>query len=159
MITIQVEATKALAKFSPAGIPESVRRSLRAVIPDLTKRLGAQVDANLSSGLKTRRRLQVKKEMVENPKALYGRVTTVATSPPALLPLWLESGTAPHEIAARNASALFFFWEKMGKNVAFRRVHHPGFVGIHYTQNAFDAMEDEIVAALNGAVRAGAQAA
>jgi hypothetical protein len=159
MITVQVEASQAIAKFSPAGIPESVRRNLRAVIPDLTKRLGAAVDANLTSGLKTRRRLQVKKEMVENPTALYGRVTTVATSPPAMLPQWLETGTAAHEIAARNASALFFFWEKIGKNVAFQRVHHPGFAGIHYTQNAFDAMEAEIVAKLNGAVRAGTASA
>src|SRR5229473_3267099 len=156
MITVKVEATQALAKFSPAGIPESVRRNLRAMIPDLTKRLGAAVENNLNTGLKSRRRLQVKKEMVENPTALYGRVRTIATSPPQLLPLWLEEGTKPNEIAARNASALFFFWEKMGKNVAFRRVMHPGFAGIHYMGNAFAAMEAEIVAGLTRAVREGA---
>jgi hypothetical protein len=159
MITVQVDASRALAKFSRAGIPESVRRNLRAVIPDLTKRLGAAVDANLDARLKTRRRLTVKKEMVENPTALYGRVTTVANPGPALLPLWLEEGTRPHEIAAKNASALFFFWEKMGKNVAFQRVMHPGFPGVHFSRDAFQSMESEIVESLSQAVRAGARAA
>jgi hypothetical protein len=157
MITVKVDATGALAKFSPAGIPDSVRRSLRTVIPDLTKRLGAAVESNLDSRLKTRRRLQVKKEMVENPSALYGRVTTIANPGPALLPLWLESGTQPHEIAAKNASALFFYWEKLGKNVAFKRVMHPGFAGVNYSSDAFAAMESEIVDSLTQAVRAGAR--
>jgi hypothetical protein len=159
MITVKVDATKAIAKFSPAGIPESVRRNLRGVIPDITKRLGAAVDANLDARLKTRRRLTVRKEMVENPTALYGRVTTVANPGPVLLPLWLEEGTKPHEIAAKNASALFFFWEKIGKNVAFKRVMHPGFAGIHYSADAFKAMEAQIVSSLSQAVRAGAKAA
>lgn len=159
MITVQVDASRALARFSPAGIPESVRRNLRAIIPDITKRLGAAVDANLDARLKTRRRLTVRKEMVENPTALYGRVTTVANPGPALLPLWLEEGTRPHEIAAKNASALFFFWEKMGRNVVFRRVMHPGTPAFHYSTDAFKAMEAEIVASLSQAVRMGARAA
>lgn len=157
MITMKIDASQALAKFT--GIPESVRRSLRGVIPDLTKRLGAAVDANLDAGLKSRNRLVVKKEMVEDSKSVSGVVTTVSTKEPYLLPLWLESGTAPHEIAARNASALFFFWERMGKNVAFKRVMHPGFAGIHYTQNAFDAMSGEIRDRLTRAVIEGAKAA
>lgn len=159
MITVKVDAQKAIAKFGPSGIPEAVRKNLRAIIPDLTKRLGAAVETNLNTGLKSRNRLQVKKEMVENPTSLYGRVTTVSTREPQMLPLWLESGTKAHEIAARNASALFFFWDKVGRDVAFKRVQHPGFAGIHYTENAFNTMEAEIIEKLTSAVRAGAKAA
>jgi hypothetical protein len=159
MITVQVDATRALAKFSPDGIPESVRRNLRRAIPDLTKRLGAAIDSNLSTRLKTRRRLSVKNEMVENPTALYGRSSVVANPGPAMLPYWLERGTSPHEIIAKNASALFFFWEKLGRNVAFRRVMHPGFEGRFFARDAFAAMENEIVRSLTEAVRRGAREA
>lgn len=155
-VTINVDARAALIKFSPSGIPESVRRNLRTMLPDLTKRLGALVDSKLDSGLKTRRRLQTKKEIVESPTALYGRVSVVSTSEPKLLPLWLDQGTKPHEIAAKNASALFFFWDKMGMNVAFRRVMHPGFAGIHFMQESFDEMRGEIVSGLTAAIKKGA---
>lgn len=148
MITAKVESQVAMARFGPSGIPESVRKSLRVIIPDLTKRLGAQVEANLNTGLKTRRRLQVKKEKIESRSALYGRVTTISTSEPMMLPLWLEEGTRAHAIEARNAKALFFFWDKMGKNVAFKRVMHPGFPGIHYTGNALESMRSEIINAI-----------
>lgn len=158
-VQVKVDATRALAWFGPAGIPEGVRRNLRAIVPDLTKRLGAAVEANLNSGLKSRTRLVVKKEMVENPTALYGRVSTIANQPPQLLPLWLEEGTKPHVIAARNASALFFFWEKIGMNVAFKSVNHPGFGGIFYMRNAFVSMETEIADKLSQAVRDGIQGA
>lgn len=157
MITVKVDSSRALAKFGPQGIPEAVRRSLRRIIPDLAKRLGAAVDANLTAGLKTRSSLTVKKEMVENPTALYGRVTTVSSKNP-LLPLWLESGTKAHDIVASGA-ALSFFWPKVGKQMFLKKVHHPGFAGINYSANAFTQMEGEIKAALTSAVRAGARAA
>ncbi len=41
-LQIDVDARKALARFSPSGIPESVRKNLRSIIPDLTRRLGSQ---------------------------------------------------------------------------------------------------------------------
>jgi len=156
VITVKVEAQQAIAKFSPSGIPEDVRRNLRAVIPNLTKRLGAAVDANLSAGLKTRRSITVRKEMVENRSALYGRVVTVSSKLP-MLPLWLEEGTKAHDIVARNAKALYFYWDKAGGFVAFHSVHHPGFAGIHYSRDAFAEMEDEIVKKLDEADVAGAQ--
>lgn len=160
-ITVKVDAgQRVFARFSRAGIPESVRRNLRAMVPDLTKRLGAAVDANLDAGLKSRTGLQVKKEMVENPTALYGRVTTVAINGrPAMLPVWLEEGTAPHVIAAKNASALFFFWDKVGANVMFKSVNHPGFSGIRFMGNAFDAMQDDIKQGIQDAVARGLRAA
>lgn len=160
MITVTVNAEQALAKFSPAGIPQAVRTNLRRVLPDLTRRLGTAVEAKLASGLKSHATLEEKTELVENPTAIYGRVRTVANPPsPALLPQWLETGTAPHEIAARNSPALAFFWDKLGMNVLFRRVSHPGFAGIHYTEQAFAEMQDEIVTGLTEAVREGARSA
>lgn len=158
-VEVKVDAARALAKFSPQGIPEAVRRNLRAIIPDLTKRLGAAVESNLDTGLKSRRRLQVKKEMVENPQSIYGRVRVVSTSAPEMLPTWLEKGTRPHVIVARNASALFFFWDKLGRNVSFKSVNHPGFRGIQYAANAFRGMRGEIVASISRAVREGARQA
>lgn len=157
MISVKVDSSKALIKFGPQGIPEAVRRNLRRIIPDLTKRLGAAVDANLTAGLKTRASLTVKKEMVENPTALYGRVTTVSSKNP-LLPLWLESGTKAHDIVA-TGPALAFFWPKVGKQMFLKKVHHPGTAPGNFSANAFHAMEAEIKAALTSAVRAGARAA
>ena len=158
-ITIQVDASKAIAKFSPAGIPTAIRNNLRRTLPSLTKRLGDLIESKLTAGLKTRRRLVVKKELVENPTAVYGRIRTISTSEPFLLPLWLEEGTKAHAIEAKNAAALYFFWAKMGKNVSFKRVWHPGFAGIHYSRDAFAEMESEIRSTLEVAVREGARGA
>ena len=157
--TVTIDARAAIAKFSSAGIPESVRNRLRMVIPDLTKRLGRRVEEKLDTELKSRRRLQVTKEMVENPTKIVGRVQTVATAEPKLLPQWLETGTKAHPIIATNAGALFFYWPKLGRNVMFKSVWHPGFPGINYTQNAFREMEDEIFASMTSAVTAGAREA
>ncbi len=157
--TVTVDARGAIAKFSPAGIPEYVRNNLRQIIPDLTKRLGAKVEEKLDTELKSRRRLQVTKEMIENPTKVVGRVQTIATAEPKLLPLWLETGTKAHPIFAKNSGALAFFWPKMGRNVMFKSVWHPGFPGINYTQNAFREMEDEIFASMTRAVTAGVREA
>jgi|GEM_PF-6714478 len=35
-------------------------------------------------------------------------------------------GTSPHTIEAHRASSLVFFWEKVGREVRFRKVRHPG---------------------------------
>jgi hypothetical protein len=153
VVKVQVDTTNALARFGAQGMPVFVRNELRRVIPGLTRRLAAQVNANLDAGLKTRRRLVVKQEMVENPQAIYGRVTTVSTEEPYMLPEWLEDGTEPHVIRARSAGALAFFWSKLGKNVMFKQVNHPGFAGIHYTQNAFNAMESEIRRTINSIIK------
>jgi hypothetical protein len=160
MIEIKVNSSGALAKFSPAGIPEAVRRALRRVLPQLTIKLGAKVDDLLGSGLKSRTTLRTTPQLIENPTALYGRVTISAVAPsPSMLPAWLDTGTRPHVIAARNANALYFFWEKLGKNVSFRQVNHPGFAGIQYRDAAIASMSGEIVDTISQAVREGAASA
>jgi len=39
---------------------------------------------------------------------------------------YVHDGTRPHIIRARRAAALHFFWPKVGREVFFRHVHHPG---------------------------------
>lgn len=143
------------SRFGPSGIPVTVRNFLRPAIVGLTKRVGAQVDANLNAGLKSRRRLRVRTEMVENARELIGRVSVVATAPPLMLPVWLESGTKAHKIEAKNAKALYFFWNRVGRNVFFKSVNHPGFVGIQYMQGAFEAMKGDIKSTIRKAVSDG----
>jgi hypothetical protein len=153
MIEIKVEATAALAKFSPAGIPNEVRTALRRALPDLTRKLGDKVDDKLDSELKSRNRLQVKKELVEDPTKITGRVRVVSTSPPSFLPQIIETGAEPHVIAARNARALYFYWEKVGSFVSFQSVNHPGFPGIQPLGRSFAEMESEILSELENAVK------
>jgi hypothetical protein len=156
-VQITVDATKALAKLD--HIPLAVRNNLRGIIPDLTKQLGALVNAKLDTELKSRTRIQVKQELVENPTSIYGRVAAVWTgdSKSAMVPQVLESGARAHEIVAVNAQALSFFWEKMGKNVMFKRVMHPGFPGIHYMANSFAEMRSDIVSKIRTVVLQGAK--
>ncbi len=145
-VTVHVDATTALARFSPAGIPEQVRRNLRSVIPGLTRKLGALVDAKLDSEFKSRRRLAVKKEMVENQRSIIGRVAVVWTGDKraGMVPAVLDTGAKAHIIRPKNAKALAFFWPQMGRNVFFKEVHHPGFPGRFYMRNALAEMSGEI---------------
>ena len=154
-VTVTVDANRALAKLD--RIPLEVRNSLRAVIPDLTKQLGALVNQKLDTGLKSRTRIQVKQELVENPRNIYGRVAAIWTGDPkaSMVPQVLESGARAHEIVAVNASALAFFWPKVGKMVFFKRVMHPGFSGIFYMRDAFNEMRGTIVPKIRDAVKAG----
>jgi hypothetical protein len=160
MITVTVDARQALAKLSPGGLTASVRNNLRRVVPDLTKRLGSAAEYRLDTGLKSRRSITVTKTMTENTRGLYGTVSAVTNTDrvPKFLPEILETGAEPHAIVARNAPALYFFWEKMGRFVSFKRVWHPGFEGIGYMEDAFASMEEEIRTSIESAVRAAATA-
>lgn len=158
-VTLKVDASLAIKKFSPEGVPDAVRRNLRAMLPQTVRKVAASVDTKLNTDLKSRRRLEVQQQIVENPKEIYGRVRVIATADPRMLPTWLEEGTKAHEIVATNASALAFFWEKVGKDVFFKSVHHPGFAGIQYMQRTLAEMRDEITSDLTTAVRDGARKA
>lgn len=39
---------------------------------------------------------------------------------------FVEAGTKPHQIHARSAPYLVFYWPKVGRVVRFTRVNHPG---------------------------------
>ena len=159
-VTVKIDAGEALQRFSPAGIPVQVRNNLRAAIPPLMRGLTAEIDSNLSA-LKSRTHLQLRGgpqgQMVENAQGITGRAEMTWTGDPkaAMVPVVLETGAKPHVIAAKNVSALHFFWGAVGGWVFFKQVNHPGFPGIHYMQRAFDSMRSEIVEKVTGAVQRG----
>lgn len=148
--TITVDARRALARFSPAGIPEEVRARLRSVLPGIGRRLAGGVDAKLDSDFKSRTRLRVTAEMRENQNEIFVEVAVKWTGEQSarMVPAVLDTGSKPHEIAAKNAPVLFFFWEKMGKNVAFTRVHHPGFPGTQYMKRTLGEQQRDITETL-----------
>jgi hypothetical protein len=157
--TLTIDAKSALERFSRStGIPESVRNQLRRTLPDVTKKLGMVVDAKLTYGLKSRNNIDVKKELVENPTKIVGRVRVVWTGDKskAMVPFWLDQGTRPHIIRAVRARNLYFFWEKIGAFFRGPVVHHPGFAGLHYGEAALLEMEPEIVQVLRDAAVLGA---
>ena len=151
-VEIKVDTTHAIAKFD--RIPVAVRDNLRAVIPDLTRALGRLVNAKLDSELKSRNRLNVTEEMHENPNYIYGIVGLVG-GPPEFLPNIIETGAQPHPIEGNPILA--FFWEKLGQQVFFRHVNHPGFKGIRAMERSLDEMRGEIVAKITETTHATAQ--
>lgn len=51
---------------------------------------------------------------------------------------YVIGGTRPHTIAARNASALAFFWERLGRTFVGPSVHHPGTRANDFRSKALD---------------------
>lgn len=159
-IEVKVDATKALARFSPAGIPEQVRNNLRMAIPPLMRDLTGLIDDNLSV-LKSRKNLNIiggpQGQMIENANEIIGKAEMGWTGDPkaSMVPQVLETGSRPHVIAAVNAKSLAFFWARTGAMAFFKQVKHPGFPGIHYMENAFKKMEPSIVRELTKAVKDG----
>lgn len=161
MITVEVNGARALARFSPAGIPEQVRRNLRAAIPGLLRELAGEVNSNLSV-LKSRKNLQLNRgqgEMIENASGITGNLEMIwmGDQSASMVPNVLESGAKPHVIEAVNANALAFMWPVIGGMAFFKRVNHPGYPGIHYMQNAFEKMRPQIVSTITNAVQRGAE--
>lgn len=48
----------------------------------------------------------------------------------------IEFGSRPHEITPNDAGALHFFWEKIGQEVFFAQVDHPGNESYDYFRDA-----------------------
>lgn len=155
-LEIKVDATAALARFSPAGIPEGVRNQLRMTIPDLIKEVAKDVDTNLGE-LQSRTRLATVPTMIENANGLTGQLEVAWTGEQEkdFIPQILESGARAHVIEAVNAKALAFTWG--GAQVFFKKVNHPGFPGIRYMQRAWDANKDNIRTQLEIAINKGLQ--
>lgn len=130
-------------------LTEELRASLRTTIPVVTKELAARVREKLMPGalFKTTTRLlpAVTVKMIENANEIYGTVYIDPGKFPNVVAHSLESGSRAHDIEAKNGKALFFFWEKLGQNAAFKKVHHPGFAGRSYMQSSLDDMKDELV--------------
>ena len=152
---IQIEVDgKVIAEYE--RLPNALRAQLRHDLPDITREVKAAVAAKLSPGalFKTTNRLlpALSSQMVENKDEIYGRVFIDANKFPAVVANTLESGSRAHEIAARLAPALVFFWEKLGRVVAVRRVMHPGFPGRSYMKSTFDEQREHIAARIEQSV-------
>lgn len=140
-------------------LPEDIRSNLRRVLPDLGRRLGAAVEANMASRLQSHNRLKVTKLMIENPQTIYVKVTLMWTGEATkqLVPLFLEEGTRPHRIEARNASVLAFFWPKIDAMFYGRYVNHPGNKPYRIFEDAYNVMLPQITAEISRAVRSAGQ--
>lgn len=53
--------------------------------------------------------------------------------------LFMDQGTKPHVIAAKNAPVLTFFWPKVGRVVHFKSVHHPGTKPYKFLERGLEA--------------------
>lgn len=158
-LSINIDVRSGVRKMD--RIPEDVRNALRRALPDLGKRLGLAVEANMSQRLQSHNRLKVVKLMIENPRSIYAHVSLTWTGEPSkkLVPTYLEGGTKPHVIEARNASVLAFFWPKIGGMFYGRKVNHPGNKAYRIFGDAYDGMRGEITTTLERAVKTAASQA
>lgn len=162
--TIEVKADAVLAKMRI--LPQRLRAKLRTTIPGLTRDLAAKVRAKLVPGslgtsaqtglplFATSNRLlpSVSAEVRDNVAYFKGRVFLDPGKFPAIAGMSLESGARPHVIVARNASALRFFWPKIGGTFVGRQVHHPGFPGAFFMRDSLAEMLPEITETLKDAL-------
>lgn len=150
-VKISIDGT-AFVKYPK--LTERVRSALRGVIPQMTKELAARVRSKLLPGVlfKTTRRLlpAVTVRMIENRDEIYGTVFIDPSKFPNVVAHTLESGSKAHDIVGNPY--LYFYWEKLGKNVVFRKVHHPGFAGRSYMQSSLDEMQADLRARTKAAV-------
>jgi hypothetical protein len=145
---------KTIAKYEK--LPEDVRGALREAIPNLVRQLADRVREKLAPGnlFKTTTHIlpAVTAKMIENTSEIYGTVYIDSNKFPDVVAATLESGSVAHIIEAKNAAALFFFWEKLGQNVMFKSVHHPGFEGRSYMQSSLDELQDQLIAGAREAI-------
>lgn len=52
----------------------------------------------------------------------------------------VEDGSKPHLITAVNAPNLKFYWEKMGKPMSIKTVHHPGTKPTFFLRRALESL-------------------
>jgi len=156
-LSIEVDAKSVIAKYD--RLTEDVRAQLRAVLPSLMRSVQGGVRDQIARNFKTWVHLgpAISAKMIENPTSIYGQIWVDPADFSAVAAASLERGARPHVIEAKNASALYFFWEKLGMNVAFRRVNHPGYVGKSYMAATLSNMREEIQETLTKAVLAGAE--
>lgn len=115
-----------------------IEAGMGIVVPRLD-RLGDRIDAN------ARGRVNVRsgglKRSIGHRVFRRGNAAVLREQATAPHAKFVHDGTGPHEIRARNARALRFYWPKAGRVVYFKRVQHPGYKGNPYLR---DAITDEI---------------
>lgn len=156
MIKIDVGTDRVIARFGDHGIPDVVRKNLKRIIPDLTRRLGALAEDNLIGSVDSWTNIAFKKEMIEDPSNVTGKVSVQWTGDRSkmMVPKWIEEGTRAHVITASGAyggpgpKALFFYWKGIGAYWSGKEVHNPGVRARNYMKRAVEAMTPEIKEAL-----------
>lgn len=127
-------------------LAENVRAVARNTIIIQTKRLALRVKAKLQPGVlfKTTTRLlpAVTTKLIESNDQIYGYVFIDPRKFPDVVAKTLESGSKAHDIVGNPYLA--FYFGKLGRNVVFRKVHHPGYPGKSYMQSSLAESEQEM---------------
>lgn len=153
--TISVDLSKAVLRFSDAGIPEQVRTNLRRLIPGLAHNITAAINNRINSQLKTRRTITVTQKMREDPRRIVMEIAIESPSAEGLLPTYLELGTKAHQISPRNAYARFFtpgFWG-WTTYTKLKPVQHPGTRAYNFLGDTVSEFKNDIHATLDEAVK------
>lgn len=93
----------------------------------------ARVDVPVRTGNLGRTIAEVPPQVMGPFRVTVG-VTAGGKDAPYAIPV--HEGARPHVIRARRAPMLRFYWEKVGRNVAFRSVNHPGSAPRPFLRNA-----------------------
>jgi hypothetical protein len=109
-------------------VTEGMSFTMRQRVQMLMRSLREAVRRETPGGLK--RYVGYRTEVLsQRPANVVGRVVLKkAPSPPYPPKIWdyILKGTPPHVILPRNKQALAFYWTKMGRDVVFKSVQHPG---------------------------------
>lgn len=65
------------------------------------------------------------------------QIKVVANSPHAV---FVHGGTRPHDINARLAPEMIFFWHKVGRTVFRKHVRHPGTRAVPFLRDALESI-------------------
>lgn len=121
------------ARYEPPSDGLVIEQGLAIVVPRMTA-LGGRIDTN------ARRRVNVRTGELSSSigHRVYrsGNRVVLRESATARHAKYVHDGTGPHEIRARNAKALRFYWPRAGRVVYFARVQHPGYKGNPFLRNA-----------------------
>lgn len=105
-------------------IPHSFRQRLQQLMRSLREVVRMEAPASL------RRYVVYRTEMLsKSPARALGRINLKQPPNPPYPPkIWdyIIGGTRPHVITPKTKQALAFYWEKVGADVVFKYVRHPG---------------------------------
>ncbi len=150
--TINVDLSKAILRFSNAGIPEQVRNNLRRLIPNMGHTITNAINNRLNTELKSRRTIMVTEKMKESPTQLTMEIAITSESAAGLLPTYLELGTRPHEIKPVNFQFLHFTLGGVIEVYA-RKVMHPGTRPYLFMEKTVAEYKNDILEMLDESVK------
>jgi phage gpG-like protein len=155
MLTIDVDTRQIMARLS--YMPDKLRAAFLKKTYALAEKLKSKVQQNLTNRLLNIRTGKLVRSIFEQVTNSVNEVSGRVFSSGLPYAAIQEFGgqTKAHVIEAINGKALAF--NMGGKQVFFKRVHHPGshIKGAHYMGEAFREMTPEIQAGYQEAAREG----